>query len=238
MRRQVVQDRAKEIAKFVQREFKAKTDAKRAVEMAAYMKTSMPFYGVQKPDRQPIYKHIIREFPPRNHDEFEVIVRTLWAMPHREEKYTALEFANAFQLFVDSKSVPLFEDLIREGAWWDFVDVIAINLIGHAYLRDRSGLKSEIERFNNDSDFWVRRTALICQNHHKKQTDEKQLLRFCLSQAEDKEFFIRKAIGWALREYSYVKPDAVKEFVEQNQTVLSPLSRREALKRVNALAMH
>lgn len=222
----------KSLVEFVQKHLKAKRNAVKAKEMAAYMKTDMPFYGVQKPERELIYKQIKKDFKPANIKEYEQGVRALWELDHREEKYTALTLACQNDEFITSKSMPLFEDLIREGAWWDFVDVIAIDLVGRAFLKERKLLRPVMYEWIEDDDFWIRRTAIISQNKHKTETDEKQLFHHCLAQAHEKEFFIRKSIGWALRNYSYVEPKNVKRFLNANKDRLSPLSYREGAKQL------
>lgn len=223
---------SKDIVSFLQKELKAQADAKKAVEMAAYMKTEMPFYGVQKPERVQIYKMLKKQFPPGSAREYAKNVRRMWALPHREEKYAALEYACMFPQFITVDSIELYSSLIREGAWWDFVDVVAINLVGQVLLLDRSNLKETIDSWSDDDDMWIRRTSLICHNHHKAKTDRKQLFDTCLKLSGEKEFFIRKAIGWALREYSYANPDAVRSFVTRHKGKLSPLSFREATKQL------
>ena len=205
---------------------------RKKIGMAAYMKTDMPFYGIQKPERLPIYRQMVKQFPATSRKAYEANVQALWALPHREEKYAALEYAFNFPDFTDTKSIPLYESLIRDGAWWDFVDPLAINLVGHAFLKDRATITKIMKKWTDDQDMWIRRSSIICQNHHKKQTDENLLLETCLKLAHEKEFFIRKAIGWALREYSYTAPNAVARFSELNRDKLSNLSYREATKRL------
>jgi 3-methyladenine DNA glycosylase AlkD len=221
-----------ELVKFVANGLRAQADPNKAVEMAAYMKTEMPFYGVQKPQRLPIYKAMKQQFAPLDTAAYESNILALWKQPHREEKYAALEYAVSFPQFITADCLPLYEQLVREGAWWDFVDVIAQHLVGPVLLKQRAKAKPVIECFVKDEDMWIRRTALLAHNHHKKHTDEQQLFKHCLLLAHEKEFFIRKAIGWALREYSYVAPDRVRRFVKTNEDRLSPLSCREALKRL------
>lgn len=218
------------VVRYVLDEFTRLANAQKAVEMAAYMKTTMPFYGIQKPDRIPVYKEIARLFRPQSRKEYERNVKALWSQTHREVKYAALGYAGKFSEFVSFESMPLFEQLVREGAWWDLVDDIAINLIGDVLLKDRSTVTPLIKQYVRDDDMWIRRTSLICHNHHKKQTDQKLLLATCVKLAAEREFFIRKAIGWALREYSSANPAAVMKFLDDNKTILSPLSFREGAK--------
>lgn len=221
--------KVKELLKFTKQEFALKACPEKAIEMAAYMKTKTPFYGIQKPDRLPIYKHIRKNFAPNNQDQYKQAVIALWNLPHREEKYLALDYACHFNDFITVESLPLYEQLVREGAWWDFVDVLAIHLVGKVYLKDRK-IKTVMNKWINDQDMWIRRSAILSQNAHKSQTDANVLFDFCLKRADEKEFFIRKAIGWALREYSYISPKEVKQFLLKNQNLLSPLSFREGAK--------
>jgi 3-methyladenine DNA glycosylase AlkD len=218
------------LVKHVQKRFRALADAEKAPAMMAYMKTDMPFYGIQKPDRVPVYKEIKKQFVPESQKEYEECVLALWRLPHREEKYAALDYAQQFKDFKNHRSLPLYERLVREGAWWDFVDVIAIVLVGDALMSERAKVRKDMDRFVKDKDMWIRRTALLCQNHHKKETDQEQLFDYCARLSHEKEFFIRKAIGWALREYSYTSPKSVMNFLKANKNNLSVLSYREGAK--------
>ena len=220
------------ISKFIQVQFSALADAEKAPAMAAYMKTDQPFYGIQKPERMPVYKQLKKQFPAGDRAEYEKNVGALWSLPHREEKYAALYYASSFPEFLAFDSLPLYATMIRQGAWWDLVDDIAINLVGGAYFKSRTKMKATIDQWTTDPDLWIRRTTLICHNHHKKETDQDQLFKTCLLMADEKEFFIRKAIGWALREYSYVDPKAVQTFVLKHKERLSPLSYREGTKQL------
>lgn len=225
---------SRELVKFVQSEFERLADPAKAPAMAAYMRTEMPFYGIQKPERLPVYRKLKKQFAPCDRLAYEDAVLSLWRLPHREEKYAALEYACSFDKFVHHQSIPLYERLIREGAWWDFVDTLAVHLVGHALLKDREVVKPVMDRWIDDDDMWIRRAAVLSQNHHKKQTDQRQLFGHCLKLSHEKEFFIRKAIGWALREYSYANPQAVRDFITSNREKLSPLSIKEGGKRLAA----
>jgi 3-methyladenine DNA glycosylase AlkD len=192
------------------------------------MKTEMPCYGVKKPERRPILRELTRRWPPHDRDEYEALVLELWNLEHREEKYLAIGVARHHEPFIEPASVPLYRRLIIEGAWWDFVDEIAANLIGRVLLQHRRGTTPMIRRWSSDPDMWLRRTAIISQLRHRDQTDASLLFECCRTCAHEKEFFIRKAIGWALRAYAKTNPKAVREFVAREQ--LSALSKREALK--------
>lgn len=223
------EDRLKE---FIDSEFKKLADPEKAPAMAAYMKTKMPFLGIQKPERIPVYREMKKQFRPATRSDYEKGILALWGLPHREEKYAAIQYASSFDEFIGQDSLPVFERLIREGAWWDFVDPIAIELVGGALLRNRLQMTRVMDSWSEDQDLWIRRSALLSQIHHKKNTDSKKLFEYCLKLCHEKEFFIRKAIGWALRQYSYVDPQAVRAFLIKNQSRLSPLSYREGAKQL------
>jgi 3-methyladenine DNA glycosylase AlkD len=223
---------AADAQKFLLAEYAPFADPDKAVEMAAYMKTDMPFWGIQKPDREPIYRELAKKFAPANHDEYSQVIRKLWSGKQREEKYAALDYAVRCKKFVDKSMIPLYEELVREGAWWDLVDPLATLLIGVAFLNDQKSVKPIMKEWIDDDDMWIRRTAILSMNKHKDKTDEKLLYDFCLQRAHEKEFFIRKAIGWALREYSYKAPDSVIKFLRTNKSKLSPLSYREGAKQL------
>ncbi|MBY0357561.1 MAG: DNA alkylation repair protein [Candidatus Obscuribacterales bacterium] len=223
---------AKEIVSFVQAGLKERACAEKAPAMAAYMKNRMPFYGVQKPERMAIYKHLKKHFVPADRKEYEAAIKALWKLSMREERYTAIEFAKMHNQFVTVDSLALYEQMIRDGAWWDLVDDLAIQIVSCIYRAERKTMKPIIEKWVNDDDMWIRRTAILAHNHHKKETDSKQLFAHCLLRADEEEFFIRKAIGWALREYSYTDPKAVSRFLISNRKRLSGLSFREGAKQL------
>ena len=218
---------------FVQTSLKRLADPAKAIAMAAYMKTTQPFYGVQTPDRQPIVKELKARFAPSQHRDYQRGVLSLWKLPHREERYLAIAYARAHRGFITMESIPLYEQMIREGAWWDFVDEIAANLVGAVLLSNRKQTRPIIEHWIDDRDMWIRRTALIAHLRHKSATDREQLFDHCIRRAAEKEFFIRKAIGWALREYSKTDPAAVQLFIRQNASRLSPLSVSEGSKHLH-----
>jgi 3-methyladenine DNA glycosylase AlkD len=202
----------------------------KAGPMAAYMKTDMPFYGVQKAGRTPIMRRLKRDFSPADQDQYEEAVLALWQLPHREEKYLAIGYARSFDTFIDLESMSLYQQLITEGAWWDFVDEVSSHLVGRVLFKERVHTDPGIRSWISADDMWLRRTSIICQLKHKRDTDTALLADACTANLADKEFFIRKAIGWSLREYAKTDPDWVQSYVEQHRTNLSALSYREATK--------
>ncbi len=211
-------------------ELASRADPDRAVAMAAYMKTDMPFYGVQKKGRTEVFRLMKTRFPIVSNGDYRRAVAALWERPHREEKYLAVRIAEQYQSFVTSDNLDMYERLIVEGAWWDFVDGIAAVCVGMVFLRERETVGPVIERWVDDDFMWLRRTSLISHLKHKAATDHEMLFDHCLRRSAEKEFFIRKAIGWALREYAKTEPDRVRTFVIANREHLSGLSFREASK--------
>lgn len=218
------------LAAFVSTELKRLADPAKAVAMAAYMKTDTPFHGVQKPDRIGMHRTMRTRFVPSSQKDYAHGVLALWQLPHREEKYAAIEFATQHGTFITSASLSLYEQLIRAGAWWDLVDPVATILVGNVLRKERASVRRTMEAWIRDPDMWIRRAALLAHLKHKMQTDERQLFAHCLLLANEKEFFIRKAIGWVLREYSKTAPDSVRAFIDTHRDVLSPLSMREGTK--------
>jgi 3-methyladenine DNA glycosylase AlkD len=215
---------------FVRNELAAVADPSKAAPMAAYMKTDMAFFGVPSPLRVPIARAMKERFSPGDAKQYRDNVLSLWNLDHREEKYLAIGYALTFKKQVTFDQVDLYQQMIVQGAWWDLVDEIAINVVGKVVLDDRERMRPMLETWIDHEDLWLRRTAIICQIKHKAETDHAMLFSFSLRRAHEKEFFIRKAIGWALREYAKVEPDAVRSFLNQHGDRLSGLSKREASK--------
>jgi len=227
---QAKEDRASAIVRFVSDSLALHANPRKAIEMAAYMKTAMPFYGVQQSARGVIQRDIKTRFKVASRRDYERVVLSLWRLRHREEKYLAIAVAQMYPDFIRPESIPLYERLIREGAWWDFVDEIAGRILGRLLLNDRREVWASIDRWIDDDDLWIRRAAIICQLKLKEHTDHARLFRYCLARAGDEDFFIRKGIGWALRQYSYTAPERVRGFLLENRNRLSPLSYREGAK--------
>ena len=220
---------------YVQGALKEAANPEKAVGMQAYMKTDMPFYGVQKPGRTPILRKVLTDFAPSTRLEYEELVLALWGLPHREEKYIALGVAVKAKAFLVPKSLPLYRRLIVEGAWWDFVDEVATHLVRELVIGYPKETWLSVDSWIEDDDIWLRRAAIICQVGAKEATDADRLFRFCEQRGDETEFFIRKAIGWALREYAKTGPESVARFVMDHRGELSRLSYREATKHIGHL---
>lgn len=221
-----------EMTRFLAEELARIGDPVRASGMAGYLKTDMPFYGVPNPERKKVYREMRRRFPIGSRAEYVGAVLALWERPHREEKYCAIGVAGDHPEYITIGSLPLYRRLIVEGAWWDFVDDIAIRLVGKVLLDDRERMHPKLDRWIDDPNMWIRRSAILSQIKHKNRTNRDQLFGYCLKRVDEKEFFIRKAIGWALREYAKTEPDAVRRFALDHRDQLSGLSFREATKHI------
>jgi 3-methyladenine DNA glycosylase AlkD len=219
-----------DLVSFARRRLAAAADPAKAAPMAAYLKTSDPFYGVQKPARDRILRELKRRFPIDSAAQYERAVVELWALPHREEKYLAVATALAYPRFIVFERLPLYRRLITEGAWWDLVDDLAARAVGRVWQNERERTTPVMRDWVDDEDLWLRRTALIGQLKHKADTDAALLFEFCVERAHETEFFIRKAIGWALREHAKTNPGAVRAFADAHRSELSGLSYREATK--------
>ena len=218
------------VARYVEAELTRLADPDAAVSMAAYMKTDMPFYGVRAPERRLIARAAKAAHPPADAEEYRRQVLALWRLPHREEKYLAIAVARSHSRFVTVDHLDLYQRMIEEGAWWDLVDEIAIDLVGRVLRTDPSAVVPVLRQWIDSTDMWLRRAAIICQNKSRDGTDLDLLRSFTEKTAHEKEFFIRKAIGWALREQARTNPDAVRRILDEMGDRLSGLSRREASK--------
>lgn len=206
-------------------------DAETAEPMAKYMRNQFTYLGIKTPQRKEILKQFISRhgLPPA--DKLETIGRDLWALPQREYQYLALSFLERMKRQVGPAHIPLLEYLLITKSWWDTVDGLAANSVGGLITRFPETKDSIIKSWRGSDNFWLRRTTLLFQLRYKGETDEALLFALINENLGSKEFFINKAIGWALREYSKTNPQAVIDFVER--TPLAPLSEREALKIIN-----
>jgi 3-methyladenine DNA glycosylase AlkD len=208
-------------------------DPLKAPIMQAYMKSAMPYHGVPTPLLRRICKSAFADLEFEDAAHWRAQVLELWRKARfREERYAALNLAGhrrALQ-FQTPSAMSLYEEIIVTGAWWDYVDDVASHRVG-LILRDYPApMRRKMLAWSKSADLWKRRTSIICQLGFKEQTDL-DLLYACIEPSLDsREFFLRKAIGWALRQYAWTDPDEIKRYVRTHGERLSPLSCREALK--------
>jgi 3-methyladenine DNA glycosylase AlkD len=202
-----------------------------AVPMRAYMKNRFAFFGIKSPERVALVRTFIEEhgLPPTN--QIVEVARQLWDAPERECQYAALDLVERSLKRLPPESIAWFEHLIVTKSWWDTVDQIASHLVGRLFRRYPDLRDPWIDRWRFTDDIWLRRTTLIFQRGYKTETDAALLFALVEENLASREFFIQKAIGWALREYAKTAPTVVAAFVAA--TPLASLSRREALKRLS-----
>ena len=205
-------------------------DPDKSSAMAGYMKTEMPFYGVTSQPRKAISRRLATEFPAMSRTDYEFGVRALWRGSHREEKYLAVAYARRFPRYITLSSIPMYRSMVTQGAWWDFVDEIAAHLVGTVLFNQRDQLTPRIAAWTTDNNMWIRRTSILAQLRHKASTDTELLDLACTRNLESTEFFIRKAIGWALREYAKTNPTWVLNYPTDHEAEMSGLTYREAMK--------
>jgi 3-methyladenine DNA glycosylase AlkD len=208
-------------------------DPRRAAGARAYMKSRMPYHGVSTPLLRQSCARIFAglELPSRNVWRDQVL--SLWrGAKFREERHVAIALtghtlAKAFQT---PAAMPVYEEIITTGAWWDYVDDVASHRVGPILRHYPAAMKRKMLAWSKSRNMWKRRTSIICQLGFKQTTDL-ALLYACIEPSMDsKEFFLRKAIGWALRQYAWTDPAEVKRYARRNRARLSGLSYREALK--------
>jgi 3-methyladenine DNA glycosylase AlkD len=210
-------------------------DPERAAAQQAYMRSAMPYRGISSPDLKTLLRPILADPEHRASDrtEWERAVRELWdGATHREERYaaTALTGHRAYRRWQDPQAVCLYRHLVVTGAWWDHVDEIASNRVGPILLAHREVMTPLVSGWATDGDLWLRRTAILSQLSFKEDTDQVLLRAVIEPNLTDSSFWIRKAVGWSLRQYARTDPDWVRRTVAQYDDRLSALSRREALK--------
>ena len=199
-------------------------DPAQAAGMAAYMKNQFRYLGIATPARRAACADLVRGFD----SDAVAVAKALWKLDEREYQYVAADLLRRHAKRLDGDDLPALEALVQSKSWWDTVDALAPT-IGEIVYCERS-LAARMDELIEADDFWLRRVAILHQLAWKDETDEKRLFRYCLHCAGEKEFFIRKAIGWALRQYARTAPEAVRGFVDRHGSKLSALSVREATK--------
>jgi 3-methyladenine DNA glycosylase AlkD len=212
--------------------FEHYADPETAGPMAQYMRDQFPFLGIKSPQRKALFKQFLGQHGLPQRQDLEAIVLDLWQLPEREYQYTAQDLWGRLRKQITPEFVGLLEYLITTKSWWDTVDGLASHAAGDLFKRFPQTGAETVQRWRHAEDFWLRRTTLLFQLGYKGSTDRGLFFSLIQDNLDSDEFFIQKAIGWALREYSKSNPEAVRHFVEH--TPLAALSRREALKWLQA----
>jgi len=219
----------------LRREMTAAGDPARAAGQQAYMKSAMPYHGLRNTETRALCRKVFADYEidPSDGTRWREDVLAIWrGADHREERYAAIELLQLRRARVlhTMAAISMLEELIVTGAWWDYVDTIASHDLGSVLRNEPKAMRRAMLTWSKSEDMWKRRSSILCQLSFKGETDL-DLLYACIEPSiASKEFFLRKAIGWALRQYAWTDPLEVDRYVRANETRLSGLSIREALK--------
>lgn len=208
--------------------FEQHRDPENAEGQQAYMKEKFEFFGMKAAIRKDLTRGFIKEYGLPPTEDLADFVHQMWAFPQRELQYACIDILIKWKQKVGLDMLPTYQCMIEEKSWWDTVDLIATHLVG-ALVKNYPELLSTMDTWSETENMWLRRTAILHQLKYKDAVDEERLFSYCKKNMLDQAFFIRKAIGWALRQYAKQNGGAVRVFV-QNHPDLSGLSKREALK--------
>jgi len=201
--------------------------------MQAYMKSAMPYLGIQTPDLRAICRRLFQAHPIESASAWRETCLQIWREAQfREERYAAIGLTGFrfYRPFQTLETLPMYEEMIVTGAWWDFVDSIASKRLGPLLRLYPARMRKEMLKWSRGKDMWKRRSAILCQLGFKGGTDLELLYASIEPSLPSKEFFLQKAIGWALRQYAWTDPHEVARYVREHEKELSALSKREALK--------
>jgi 3-methyladenine DNA glycosylase AlkD len=225
-------DESRALAAAVRSGLAAAGDPARAPGMQRYMKSELPFRGVASPARKALAAELFAAHPLPDEAALATAALTLWReAAYREERYLAIDLTGhrTYLAWQTPALLPLYEEMIVTGAWWDYVDEVANRRIGPLLRGFPARLTPVMHTWTTDEDRWKRRTSIICQLGFREATDTALLTAAIEANLGDRDFFIRKGIGWALRQFARTEPGWVRAFVD-GHPALSPLSVREAVK--------
>lgn len=204
-------------------------DPEAAFSMSAYMKDHFDFLGIKAGDRRQAQRPVLADLADVDGPQLLDFARACWAAPYREYQYTACDALRKHVGKLRSSDLDAIQELARAKSWWDTIDSLGPHTVGPMVTADPS-LADQMDIWIDDDDFWVARVAILHQLMYKERTDDERLFHYTDKRAGDTEFFIRKALGWALRQYARTDPEAVRAYVAANADRLSGLTKREALK--------
>lgn len=208
-------------------EYYEHSDGEKAVKMAAYMKDNFPFLGISKKDRFVLQSAFFSQVKNSKHIDWELIFH-LWDLPEREFQYLAADYLLVLKNLLQKEDILKLKTLITTKSWWDTVDGLAGNITGTLCAKFPEIVENQMLSWADSGNMWLVRTAIIFQLKYKEKTDTEVLSRVIEKNSNTKEFFINKAIGWALREYSKTNKAWVRTFIENHP--LPALSIREGSK--------
>jgi len=211
--------------------FQQNSNAENAQGMKAYMLNQFDFWGIKTPLRDSIVHQYLKENKITKTTELEKIVKELWNLDQREMQYAAIDVFKAHQTLWQPSSIKMIQYCLTHKSWWDTVDSIASDWLGSFFILFPEQTQQITAAWNQSDNIWLQRSTILFQKSYKTKTNKSLLAKYILSHKKSKEFFIQKAIGWALREYSKTNPEWVIDFVAKYE--LAPLSKREAMKRLS-----
>lgn len=211
----------------LKRKFEESKDKENAISMAKYMRNLFSFYGIPTPKRKAVYKDFLKEEKKLEKIDWELLDQC-YKDSHREFQYFVCDYLIAMNKYLTFEDIPKLKQYITKKEWWDTIDCFD-SVIGEIGLRDNRVEKLMLE-WSKDKDHWLRRIAIDHQLNRKKKTNKELLEQIIVNNFGSEEFFINKAIGWSLREYSKTNPTWVKEFLDKYKDKLNKLSTREASK--------
>lgn len=214
----------------LEKDFEAAAHTENAEQMTAYMKNNFEFYGLKSPLRKQIQRpYLLKKTLPPKDVAIEILLKT-WEKPQREWQYFGCEFIAKYKKELAPEDLNWIQHIITHKSWWDSVDFISSHLLGAYFGQFPERIMPTIEEWAKTDHLWLHRSLLLFQLKYKKQTQTDILENVILLWIDRKEFFIRKAIGWVLREYAKTDSKWVIDFVNKYKDRLSPLSKKEALK--------
>jgi 3-methyladenine DNA glycosylase AlkD len=209
--------------------FEAAREPERAVRAAAYMRDQFDFLGFSTPAQRALARGVVAGLPRPDEEELRRVALACWGREEREYQYFACDYLRTNQAVPGPGFLATARTLITTKPWWDTVDPLATRFVG-GLVRAHPELSAEMDAWSADPDLWLVRTAILHQLHWGEATDTGRLFGYCTRQAGHRDFFVRKAIGWALRHYARTDPAAVRAYLAAKSKILSPLSVREASK--------
>ena len=209
--------------------FTAHKNASKAKGAKAYMLNQFEFFGIATPLRRSISKDFYKSHPIKNHTELSLIIKECFAEPEREMHYFAIELLGYQKKLWSKQTIPLIEWIITHNSWWDSVDSTNSHVIGKFFIQFPTHIDTYTYKWNRSKNKWLQRMSILFQLMYKEKTNTTLLANYIEHCQLEDDFFIRKAIGWALRGYAYTNAKWVKEFIKAHPH-LSNLSKREALK--------
>jgi 3-methyladenine DNA glycosylase AlkD len=209
----------------------AARDEAKAAPMRAYMRDQFPYLGIVTPQRRALSRQVLAGLPRPGEEDLRTGALACWALAEREYQYFACDWLAGNAAACSAGFLTTTRTLVATKSWWDTVDVLASRVVG-PIVAGHPEAAATMDEWLRDEDMWLARTAILHQLTYAGRTDADRLFRYCLARAGHRDFFVRKAIGWSLRQYAKTDPDAVRAFVRAHEDTLSPLSVREALKNI------